>query len=173
MLSTASISQMKRPPYKTFPILSDGRITLRQIELSDINEIIEISFYDAVKAASRKEAMEMQDKIRQDYNRGNSIHWGIIDNNSGKIVGTCGYYRGFDKQTGELGCVLLPAYRGQGFMNAAMQLAITFGSNTIGLKQVSAITANENLKARNLLQRLNFTEVQKLTDGEIAYSLKL
>lgn len=30
-----------------------------------------------------------------------------------------GYYRGFENASGELGCVLLPQFRGQGFMTSA------------------------------------------------------
>jgi ribosomal-protein-alanine N-acetyltransferase len=59
---------------------------------------------------------------------------GIADNLTNKIIGTCGYYRGFEKGAGELGCVLLPQHRGQGYMTSALLLAIEFGLNTIGVK---------------------------------------
>ena len=97
---------MKLPPYATFPSISDDKISLRQIQFSDINDIIEISFYDSIQAATLTQAMEMQAKINMDYSSGNSIHWGIADKLTNKIIGTCGYYRGLDKGEGELGCVL-------------------------------------------------------------------
>lgn len=40
---------MKFPPYDNFPIISDDKISLRQIQFSDIKDLIEISFYDAVQ----------------------------------------------------------------------------------------------------------------------------
>lgn len=43
---------MRLPPYDEFPSISDGKILLRQIQLSDINDLIEISFYDAVQATT-------------------------------------------------------------------------------------------------------------------------
>ncbi|MDM1547115.1 GNAT family N-acetyltransferase [Empedobacter falsenii] len=163
---------MKLPPYDEFPTISDDKIVLRQIQFFDINEIIEISFYDAIQAKTIEQATEMQTKINEDYNNGNSIHWGIIDKLSNKIVGTCGYYRGLDKGEGELGCVLLPQYRGQGYMSFAMLLAINFGLNTIGLKRIWAITTKQNEKAIKLIEKLNFIKIADLEDDEVEYELR-
>jgi ribosomal-protein-alanine N-acetyltransferase len=163
---------MRLPPYDIFPIISGDRITLQQILTADIEDLIEISFYDAIQATTLQQATEMQDKINKDYIEGNSIHWGIADNLTNKIIGTCGYYRGLDQGTGELGCVLLPQYRGQGFMTSAMLLAIAFGINSIGLKRVWAITTKQNEKAIKLLEQLNFIKIANLDDNEIEYELR-
>ncbi|GET24560.1 GNAT family N-acetyltransferase [Prolixibacter sp. NT017] len=162
---------MNLPPYDTFPNISGDKVSLRQILPSDIHAIIDISFYDAVKASTTEEATEMQEKIENDYQEGNSIHWGIIDNASGHIVGTCGYYRGFYGGAGELGCVLLPQFRGQGFMTAALQLAINFGIEHMKLSRIWAATATENHSARKLFERLNFKEVRDTPDGEVELEL--
>ncbi|MNG02916.1 Spermidine N(1)-acetyltransferase [compost metagenome] len=163
---------MKLPPYDIFPIISGDKISLRQILNADIEDLIEISFYDSVQATTLQQATEMQAKINQDYVEGNSIHWGIADNVTNKIIGTCGYYRGFDHGKGELGCVLLPQYRGQGFMTSAMLLAINFGINTIGLQRVWAVTTKQNEKAIKLLEHLNFIKIADLDDNEIEYEFK-
>ena len=163
---------MNTPPYNIFPFISGDKISLRQILPSDITDIIEISFYDAIQATTYLQAIEMQSKIDKDYNDGNSIHWGIADNATNKIIGTCGYYRGLDKGEGELGCILVPQYRGQGFMTAAMLLAIEFGLNTMELKRIWAITSQQNKEAIKLLERLNFVKMADLKDEEIEYELK-
>jgi ribosomal-protein-alanine N-acetyltransferase len=162
---------MRLPPYDKFPNISDDKILLRQIQFSDINDIIEISFYDAIQATTLTQAIEMQAKINVDYNNGNSIHWGIADKLTNKIVGTCGYYRGLDKGEGELGCVLLPQYGGQGYMTFAMLLAIEFGLNNIGLKRIWAITTKQNEKAIKLIEKLNFIKIADLDDNEVEYEL--
>ena len=163
---------MKLPPYHIFPNISGDKIALRQILPSDIKDLIAISFYDSIQATTLEQAAAMQDKINKDYNDGNSIHWGIVDKATNKIIGTCGYYRGLDKGNGELGCVLLPQFRGLGFMTQAMQLAIDFGLNKIRLKRVWAITTKQNIKAIQLLERLNFIKIADLQDDEIEYELK-
>jgi ribosomal-protein-alanine N-acetyltransferase len=163
---------MKLPPYNTFPTISDDSVLLRQILPQDIADIVPISFYDAIQATTIEVARGMQEKIEQDYRDGNSIHWGIADKMTNKLVGTCGYYRGLDKGEGELGCVLLPQFRGQGFMSIAMKLAIDFGLHNIGLKRIWAITTLQNDKAINLLERLNFVTVGAVQDDEIEYELQ-
>ncbi len=163
---------MKPPPYDIFPSIISDKISLRQVQTSDIKGLIEISFYDSIQATTLQQATEMQTKINKDYFDGNSIHWGIADILTDKIVGTCGYYRGFDKGEGELGCVLLPQNEGQGFMTRAMELAIDFGINTIELKRVWAITTKENFKAIKLLKRLNFIKIADLPNDEVEYEFK-
>lgn len=163
---------MRLPPYDKFPRISDEKILLREIQFSDINDLIEISVYDGVHATNLNQAAEIQSKINADYSNGNSIHWGIFDQLTNKIVGTCGYYRGLDKGEGELGCILLPQYRGQGYMNSAMLLAIKFGLNNIGLKRIWAITTKQNEKAIKLIEKLNFIKVADLHDNKVEYELK-
>lgn len=163
---------MKLPPYDNFPSISDDKIILRQIQFSDINDLIEISFYDTIQATTLRQATEMQTKINKDYRDGNAMHWGIADKLTNKIVGTCGYYRGLKKGEGELGCVLLPKYRGQGYMTSAMLLVIQFGLNNIGLKRIWAITTKQNVKAIKLIERLNFIKIADLEGNEIEYELR-
>lgn len=163
---------MRLPPYQQFPSISADKICLKQIQFSDINEIIEISFYDSIKATTLTQAIDMQAKIDLDYLNGNSIHWGILEKETNKIVGTCGYYRGFDKGEGELGCVLLPQYRGQGFMTFAMLLAIEFGLINMGLNRIWAVTTSQNEKAIKLLEKLNFIKIADLDDNEVEYDLQ-
>lgn len=158
------LDKMKLPPYTVFPNIVGDKISLRQVMTDDIKDLIEISFYDAVQATTVQKAIEMQAKINKDYFDGNSIHWGIADKSTNKIIGACGYYRGLDKGEGELGCVLLPQYRGQGYMTSAMLLAIDFGLNNIGLKHIWATTSQHNTAAIKLLERLNFIKVADLDD---------
>lgn len=162
---------MKLPPYYKFPSISGYRITLRQIQFSELNDLLEISCYDGVQATTWSQAIHMQTNINADYEQGNSIHWGIEDNLTKKIVGTCGYYRGFDKGEGELGCVLLPQFRGQGYMTNALLLAIEFGRNTIGLKRIWAMTTKQNEKATQLLEKLNFVKIADLEDSNIEFEM--
>lgn len=163
------MSKINTPPYSTFPTVSNKKISLRQIQNSDINELIEISYYESIQATTLEQAIEMNSKINADYDKGDSIHWGIIDNQSNKIVGTCGFYRGFDKDEGELGCVLLPKYQGHGYMTSAMLLAVDFGLNKIGLRRIIAITSQQNDKAIGLLARVGFIQTRFLIDNDIEF----
>ncbi|MBA2498449.1 MAG: GNAT family N-acetyltransferase [Chitinophagaceae bacterium] len=167
------MNKFKLPPYDNFPIIFDSKVLLRQVLLSDIKDLVEISFYDAVQAVSIEQALNMQNKINQDYMNGHSIHWAVTDQATNKVVGTCGYYRGLNEGNGELGCVLLPEWRGKGFMTPAMKLTIRFGLHTMGLNRIWAVTGNQNADALKLLARLDFMKVADLPGNEVAYELRI
>lgn len=162
---------MKLPPYTKFPEIESGNIILRQVKLTDMADVIEISFYDGKPAATIEEAIGMQEKIDQDYANGESIHWAIVDKETNEVMGTLGYYRGFENKAGEVGCVLRPKFRGKGLMTAALELAIAFGFETIGLEKVVAVTTRENAKAIVLIGRLGFVQVECADTNYIEYHL--
>lgn len=160
------------PPYLHYPVLRNKWIVLRQVFPADLKDLVEISYYDAVQAKTVEEAAEMQKRIDLDYHTGDSIHWLIADNGSKNIVGTCGFYRGFENGEGELGCILLPAYRGKGYMNSALRLAIDFGFQRIGLRRIKAITSRNNQQAIKLLKHLQFRRVKTIAVEELRYELR-
>ncbi len=66
---------MNLPPFKLFPVIKTDRISLREIKTSDVEDIIEISYYNSRLAGSEEEALEMLNKINKNYMNGSSIHW--------------------------------------------------------------------------------------------------
>lgn len=149
---------MQNLPFDPFPTLFDENLLLREVLYADMHALWEISFYDGQPARSAEEAWEMQKRINADYAAGNSVHWAIVDAVTQSVVGTCGYYRGFEAESGELGCVLLPQYRQKGFMTTALWMAIQYGFDTLGLKSITALTHKENARAIRLLERLGFVK---------------
>ncbi len=162
---------MNKPPFKKFPKLSSEKIILREIIDADIPDIIELSFYDGKPAENAAQAFKMQERINKDYQKGDSIHWGIANIKSNKIIGTCGYYRGFEAGSGELGCVLLREFRGLGIMTSALKLAIDFGLKNMELKRINAITTKQNYRAIKLLNRLGFGKLDSLAEDEIEFEI--
>lgn len=160
------------PPYPTFPELSNDRVIMRQVTLSDMNDLLEISFYDARPAENIDQAIGMQKNIDRDYANGNSIHWCIEDRITRTIAGTCGYYRGFENNTGELGCVLRENFKGKGYMTDAMKLAIDFGFKHMELETIVGITMAHNHQAIRLFERLGFTLTARLPEDEVKFELK-
>lgn len=160
---------MLLPPYSEYPTLHAGALVLRQILPADIDDVVEISFYDGQPAAGTAEALDMLERIHRDYEAGNSIHWGIADQGSNTILGTCGYYRGFANASGELGCVLRPAFRRRGTMTQALQAAMDFGFGVMGLERITAVTTHQNVGAIRLLERLHFVQLTGQPDGAVDF----
>ena len=163
---------MKLPPYDLYPEIKGETIVLRQVSRSDLPDLLEISFYDGKKAGSIQEAMEMLACIEADYQNGASIHWGLVDPTTQEIVGTCGYYRGFENGVGELGCILRPQYQRKGYMKKGLELAIQFGQKDLGLNQITATTSRENTRAIKLLEGLGFDKKTDLNDLMTQYELQ-
>jgi ribosomal-protein-alanine N-acetyltransferase len=148
----------------TFPQLSDGDLILRRVVPSDASAIQEISYYDGIAAATSDEAVGMLEQIEKDYARGDSIHWGICVRGSDEVVGTCGFYRGYPGNIGEVGYILREAYRGRGIMTAALRQVIAFGLEELALDGIIAFTDPSNVASIGVLQRLGMREVP--SDGE-------
>jgi len=153
---------------KPFPVLETRRLRLRAIEADEAPALSGISYYDGKAARSPGEAMVMLRRIRQDYEAGQTIHWGLELKAEEKLVGTCGFYRSFANQEGEIGYVLLPAYRGQGLMREAVRAAIDYGFRELGLYRIIAYTSHDNVASIRLLQETGFDRVPDQPDGILA-----
>lgn len=162
---------MNLPPYHNFPTLSSDNLVLRSIQTPDVASIINISFYDGKPASSIEQAIEMQERINIDYKDGNSIHWGIAEKQTNRLLGTCGYYRDFKNKTGEIGCILLPDTRGKGIMTQALDMIIKFGFETMELQRIVAITSAQNHRALKLVNQLGMTKSKELPDDMIEFEI--
>ena len=154
----APIDSSVRPPFEPYPVLRGPSLTLREVLEADAGDVREFTVYDGVPALTDDEAAATLRRIHADYHRGEAVHWGICAAGTGRVVGTCGYYRGFDDQTGEIGYVLGAAWRGRGYMTEAVRLVVNFGFDAMGLENVVAYTDATNLPSIAVLRRCHFEE---------------
>ncbi len=158
------------PPYHPFPVLETAELLLRRINLEDVDDgMVEIAYFDGTKATDVKGTIEMVEKIEGIYAQGGMIHWGIFEKESGDLVGSCGYYRGFKDGIGELGGILRSAYRNKGLMAPAMEAVIDFAFKSMGLNRVMAITSKKNIAAQKLLDKLGFVYQEDFEETNLKY----
>lgn len=146
---------------------------LRELQETDLPEVLEISYFDGKKAADEAEALQMMHKIAQEYQQGNGLNWVIVHTATHEIMGTCGFARGFEGGTGEAGCILKEAFRGKGFMQQALELICRYGQEEMKLSRIMAITGQTNSKAQALLERLHFNKIKELPEDALEYELRL
>lgn len=156
--------------FASFPVLSSRELNLRRLVAGDAATVREISFYDGVGAATEREASEIMERIEQDYDRGDSVHWGICLRGDDEVLGTCGFYRGYPANVGEIGYILREPYRGRGIMTAALRLVLPFGLYEMGLAGVVAYADPANAASIGVLTRSGFAEVSRDSEGS-KYSL--
>lgn len=148
-----------RPPFAEYPVLTTPRLRLRALTAADVPQILPISFFQGKIAYSLDEAHAMQALIWEQYEKGTSIHWGIaLQPDASVIVGTCGFYRGFPANVGEVGYVLLRAYRGQGYATEAAVAMARFGFEVLGLRRITAFIDPTNDASKAVLRRAGFQE---------------
>lgn len=148
--------------FESFPVLSGGRSVLRRVVHADVPDVREITFYDGVAAEDDARAGAIVAAIDADYERGESVHWGICPRPSDRVVGTVGFYRGYPGDVGEIGYVLRPDHRGRGLMAEAVRLAATFGREKMGLAAIVAYVEPGNHASVAVLRRAGFAEVPSL-----------
>ncbi len=149
-----------RPPFAEFPVLTTPRLRLRMLTAADVPQILPISFFRGQLAKSLAEAHQMQLLIRDEYEKGTSVPWGFARaDDETTVVGTGGFFRGFPDDVGEIGYVLLPAFRGQGYATEAVVVMARFGFEVLGLRQVQAFTDPANAASGAVLHRAGFREV--------------
>lgn len=144
----------------SFPVLHTPRLTLRRVTPQDAPHLLPITFYNGVPASALAGVYKVLGKIDKDMQAGQSIHWGMEWREKGVIVGTIGFYRGFAHRTGEVGYVLAPAFRRQGFMHEALLAVVAYGFGQLQLGQIVAYTAPDNAASIGLLIKTRFFEVE-------------
>jgi len=146
------------------PELSNYRLELKRIELDEASEILELSVYDGFFAKNEADARMILEKIDRDMLQGDSIHWGIYLNTTHEIVGTCGFYKGFSENIGEIGYILKKTYRGLGIMTEAVKLVVGYGVNQKQLTNVTAFADASNQASIAVLKRAGFHQVEESSE---------
>ncbi|NUM81885.1 GNAT family N-acetyltransferase [bacterium] len=144
--------------FRDAPQIDTERLILRGIEEADLAEVLPVTVYDGLQAQSEKEARMMLERIAEDQRFGHTIHWGIALKATNRIIGTCGFYRGFWRQVGEIGYILKPEFRRQGLMFEAIDAMIRYGFDGLQLNRIDAFTRHDNIASVGLLKKLGFNK---------------
>ena len=123
-------------------------------------------FYDGKPAETEEEARQMLSRIEADYQKGDTVNFAIADKLTNQLLGTCGFYRGFDHNTGEIGYVMRKQARGRGLMTEAIRAITKFGFDALRLAQVIAYTKPDNPASVKVLQKAGY---RKVTSEEEKY----
>jgi len=156
MLTT---EQILKQNFEIAPLLSSSRLILKEIKPCDYSSIIDITMYDGATCKDEEDVKNILKKIDNNAKKGETFHWGIFLKESEKIIGVCGYYRGFKNNCGEIGYVINSEYRGKGFMSEAVQCLSSFGFGTLKLDTIVGYTNELNKASQSVLKKSGFKGV--------------
>ena len=144
-----------------FLTLQTPRLILRKITIEDAEDIFayandpQVTNYTLWDAhQSIKDTYEYLNNVAfAIYRSGKGMKWGIVEKESGKLIGTCSLHTTPIHRRAELGYVIARDYWGQGLMTEAATAAIAFGFHVMQLLRIQAFCAVENVGSARVLEK--------------------
>jgi ribosomal-protein-alanine N-acetyltransferase len=157
---------MLSPNFNPFPVLTTKRLILRRFTYADAADLFEMRSNETVMQYIHRplnktidDAVGLIDIIEDLLGKNDGITWCICLKNSGKYIGSLGFWRiEKDNHRAEIGYLLNPVYQGQGLMQEAITVAIDYGFNIIKLHTIGAFVSPGNFASIKLLLKNNFIQ---------------
>ena len=134
-----------RRSFRNIPTLETTRLTLRKILPRDEDDMYtysrdpETSKYLLWEPHSSREYTRAHIRYLQDaYNRAGFFDWAVIEKESGRMIGTCGFTEIYEREKrAEVGYVIAPEFHRRGFAPEALQRIMDYGFLELGLVKLS------------------------------------
>src|SRR5262245_59632932 len=141
--------------FAPFPILRTERLTLRQLLITDEQEIFTLrsdneinKFLDRQMSKSIDDARNFINKVNENINKNDSLYWAITLSDKNILVGTiCLFSFSDENDKCEIGYELLTNFQGQGIMKEAVEKVIDHAFNTIKVQKIEALFHRDNLSS--------------------------
>ena len=146
------------------PRLETARLTLRPLVEADVADVfavfsdpIVMRYWDGVLMKTHQDAMRYIDHIHHGFRRRELFQWGITENATGTVLGTCTLtHFSMTHQRSEIGFALLQKRWGNGLGSEAVTAVIEFAFGTMDLHRIEADVDPRNERSLRLLERLGF-----------------
>ncbi len=158
--------------FDPFPVLETKRIWLRKVSMKDAADIYAIrrdpetmKYISRPLLSSISEAQNLIGTFQEGIRSKENIIWGISLKTSPGLIGTMGF-RSIDKENmrAEIGYILSPRARGQGYAVEAIASIINYGFQQMGLHSIEARVDARNIESSNLLLKQQFVKEAHFKD---------
>lgn len=168
--------------FSSFPILSTERLTLRQLAITDDQEIFQLrSDKEINKYLNRESCKSIDDArifikiINENIDKNIAPYWAICSRGKNILVGIiCLYGFSEERNSCEIGFELLQDYQRQGIMREAAEKVIDYALNTIQVQRIDAYLHKDNQSSIKLLEKLSFlnsNNIDEIHTNLISYHL--
>ena len=158
----------KEAVYKIFsniPTLHSKRITLRPMHSIDAEDMYDYAKREDVTKfllwSPHPSVSYTRDYLRYiegRYALGDFYDWAIIDLESRRMIGTCGFTKiNTDHDSGEIGYVLHPDFWGTGYAVEAASCVMDFGFEMLGLHRIEARFMKGNAASLRVMEKLGMS----------------
>lgn len=149
-------------PFPEFPVLKTKRLILREVVLSDAEDLFVfrsdayVQRFNAKPLKDVSEAREQITETRAIYERTDGIGWGITLKGQDVVIGMVGFWQWSYHNRAMLGYDLTREYWGQGIASEAIREIIRFGFERMELNRIEATTIADNNESVRMLKKLGF-----------------
>ena len=159
--------------FSSIPTLETDRLTLRRMSVGDVDDMYDYARRRDVTEyllwyphQSKKYTSDYLRYIAARYRIGEFYDWAVVEKESGRMIGTCGFTR-FDlpHDVGEIGYVLNPDFHGKGYATEAAKRVIDFGFSELGLHRIEAKFMEGNEASLHVMEKLGMTLEGYRRDG--------
>ena len=159
--------------FSDMPTLYTARLTLRPMRMSDAADMYRYARRSDVTTyllwsphPSETYTADYLRYIQGRYALGDFYDWAVVETESGRMIGTCGFTR-FDlpHNCGEIGYVLNPEYHGKGYGTEAAERVMRFGFEVLGLHRLEAKFMKGNEASLHVMEKLGMTFEGYRRDG--------
>lgn len=148
--------------FSHMPVLETDRLLLRPMRVSDAQDMYEYASNPDVTRYLLWRPHDTPSYTRSyleylggRYRLGSCREWAVILKSEGRMIGTSGFAAiDCPNRVGELGYVLNPAYRGQGFSPEAARRVISFGFDVLGLHRIEARYMIGNDASQRVMEKI-------------------
>lgn len=149
-----------------FPKLTTERLLLREIEFTDSHAIYQIfsdeevmKWYGVFPIENMEAALRLIENLRMNYYENRGIRWAIIEKNTNRLIGTCGFHNwNVNSRRAEIGYELGREFWHCGYASEAIREMIHFGCDVMNLQRVEALVYPENIASQTTLEKLDFSK---------------
>jgi ribosomal-protein-alanine N-acetyltransferase len=147
--------------FRNLPTIKTPRLTLRALRESDAADVFayasdaELCRYTTwVPHESLGDARTFLAFVLSQYEAGKPANWGIVQNSTGKLVGTCGFMsHSLQHERAELGYAIARSLWGQGYMTEAVRAAIDGGFRSLPLHKIDAHCDARNVASARVMEK--------------------
>ncbi len=164
--------QINKKVFEQFPVLTTKRLTLRDIRITDAEEVYKMRSNGRVNEfIARKKMNHLDDSVKliektiQAYKNCHSIGWAGVLRDKNEIIGTCGFNSiDTSNMRAEIGGELSTDYWGKHVAIEAVCAIVKFGLDDMNLHSIEAKVNPKNKGAIYLLESIGFSKEAHFQD---------
>ncbi len=151
--------------FSHIPTLETERLVLRRMKPIDSRDMYEYSRLPEVTRCllwephkDHAQTLDYLQYLQTRYRAGDFYDWALIERESGRMIGTCGFTSlDFTNNSAEVGYVLNPEFWGRGLAAEAVRRVMRFGFMELNVHRIEAKYMIENTQSRRVMEKCGMT----------------